>query len=74
MIGLSSFLNQPLKVILLVLILTNIDTNFDIINREMGALVIGTIAWLIVALAVGCYIISYVGRSSPLGKEGENKK
>ena len=40
----------------------------------MGPLMIGTIVWLIIALLAGGYIISYVGRSSPLGKEGENKK
>lgn len=40
----------------------------------MGALVIGTIIWLILAIVVGGYIIYYVGQSSPLGKEAANKK
>jgi hypothetical protein len=40
----------------------------------MGPLVIGSLIWLVVALIAGGYIISYVGRSSPLGKEGDNKK
>jgi len=34
----------------------------------MGPLVVGTIVWLILAVIAGGYIISYVGRSSPLGK------
>lgn len=34
----------------------------------MGALLIGTIVWLILAIGGGGYIISYVGQSSKLGK------
>lgn len=34
----------------------------------MGALVVGTIIWLIIAIIAGGYIISYVGKASKLGK------
>ena len=40
----------------------------------MSGLVIGTIVWLVLIIGVGGYIISYVGKSSQLGKEAENKK
>jgi hypothetical protein len=40
----------------------------------MGALLIGSLVWLVLALAVGGYIIHYVGKSSALGKEADNKK
>jgi hypothetical protein len=35
---------------------------------------IGTLVWLVLAISVGGYIIFYVGKSSQLGKESENKK
>jgi hypothetical protein len=40
----------------------------------MGALMIGTLIWLFIAIVAGGYLISYVGKSSPLGKENDNKK
>lgn len=40
----------------------------------MGALVIGTLVWLLLALLAGALIINHVGRASPLGKAAENQK
>jgi hypothetical protein len=40
----------------------------------MGTLVTGSLVWLFLAVIIGGYIIYYVGKSSPLGKETDNKK
>lgn len=40
----------------------------------MGALLIGTLVWLVLAIVVGWKVLSHVGESSPLGRAGENKK
>ena len=40
----------------------------------MNPVVIGTIVWVIIGLAVGWKIFGYVGEKSPLGKEWENQK
>jgi len=40
----------------------------------MGALLIGTIVWLVLALVIGYLILQKVKESSPLGKEWENQK
>lgn len=40
----------------------------------MNPVIIGTIIWIIIGLAVGWKIMNYVAEKSPLGKEWENQK
>lgn len=40
----------------------------------MNPVIIGTIIWIILGLAVGWKIMNYVAEKSPLGKEWENQK
>ena len=40
----------------------------------MHPVLIGTIIWLILGIAVGWKVLKHVGQSSPPGKEWENQK
>lgn len=51
------------------------DIYFIYLHRLiMNPVIIGTIIWIIIGLAVGWKIINYVAERSPLGKEWENQK